>query len=472
MAVLRIRDGTIGIGGAAVMGVSGRTLRIGAGGPSVYNGFLVIAHRGAGALVYPEFGGRYWEDALARGIVQIEVDARLLSDGSIGVMHDATVDRTTSGTGTTATFSGPALKALTVDYETFLSVPAGAYGELSPPLLSDVLAGLDDRACLHIEGKTTGTLAAVVAALQAANIPPQRVILSSFSESETKAAMASGYPVMTDFNAETDLAALWADGFRWLFCTTSQTDETIATAVGMGFRVIPYTAQRRHERDRLKALGCVGLYSDDPAYTGASTRLALRDSWADNRWQAGMLHRPGYARGAMLGSGEFGYLDTNSYASMMLGFLGPIPEDAFTLRFKVRPISVPTANDWFGVFYSDPSMGDFHCTDFTGSGTEQQGNTFLFRSNGTLQTYNRLAGVGTSQGSQAGSAWIKDGSTTYIAEVEITPTTIASRLRDADGTLRNQLVLANAAIQRGGNYLHLMAKGFAGAFRDVELIPA
>ncbi len=59
---------------------------------------LVLAHRG-GLGDYDDNAVGGFADALARGILGAETDVRLSKDGELVIMHDATVDRTTNGTG-------------------------------------------------------------------------------------------------------------------------------------------------------------------------------------------------------------------------------------------------------------------------------------------------------------------------------------------------------------------------------------
>jgi len=59
---------------------------------------LVIAHRGTSARV-PENTTAAFDHAWSLGVDAIEFDLRLTRDGAAVVIHDATVDRTTDGTG-------------------------------------------------------------------------------------------------------------------------------------------------------------------------------------------------------------------------------------------------------------------------------------------------------------------------------------------------------------------------------------
>ena len=61
----------------------------------------VAAHRG-GALLWPENGLTAFRNALALGADYLELDTHLSADGEVLVIHDATLDRTTTGRGPVA----------------------------------------------------------------------------------------------------------------------------------------------------------------------------------------------------------------------------------------------------------------------------------------------------------------------------------------------------------------------------------
>ena len=78
---------------------------------------VIIAHRGANEKVgYPENTMMGFKAAIEQfGADAIEIDVRITSDGYLYLMHDATVDRTTNGTGSGANFTLAELNALVVD---------------------------------------------------------------------------------------------------------------------------------------------------------------------------------------------------------------------------------------------------------------------------------------------------------------------------------------------------------------------
>lgn len=75
---------------------------------------LLAAHRGAPAADEAENCLATFERALARGATFIEVDVRKTRDGALVLLHDATLDRTTTGAGPLAERSLAELKRLTL----------------------------------------------------------------------------------------------------------------------------------------------------------------------------------------------------------------------------------------------------------------------------------------------------------------------------------------------------------------------
>ena len=62
---------------------------------------IITGHRGALGSE-PENTLRSFRRAVADGCDEIELDLRVTADGELVVLHDATVDRTTNGTGAVA----------------------------------------------------------------------------------------------------------------------------------------------------------------------------------------------------------------------------------------------------------------------------------------------------------------------------------------------------------------------------------
>ena len=109
----------------------------------------VIGHRGVAGLE-PENTLRSFERAIALGCDYVECDVRLTADGWLVLMHDATVDRTTNGSGPVAQMAFDGLRRL----------DAGE-GE-RVPTLEEFLDLIRGKVKAHIELKGDGTEDAVL----------------------------------------------------------------------------------------------------------------------------------------------------------------------------------------------------------------------------------------------------------------------------------------------------------------------
>jgi glycerophosphoryl diester phosphodiesterase len=133
---------------------------------------LIGAHRGAMCHA-PENTLAAFEKAIAFGTYRIEFDVRRCQDGPLVVIHDATVDRTTDGTGPVANFTLEALKRLRVGGEAAETIPT----------FQEALQSLKGRARLLVEIKDAGIAEDVVAQIADAGMEDTCTI-ASFLEDE------------------------------------------------------------------------------------------------------------------------------------------------------------------------------------------------------------------------------------------------------------------------------------------------
>jgi glycerophosphoryl diester phosphodiesterase len=119
--------------------------------------FLVIAHRG-GRSLGPENTLYTFQRAVDLGVDVLEMDVHRTKDGQLVVLHDATLDRTTNGTGPVDRYTLPELKKLDAAYhwspDNGKSFPLRGRG-LSIPALSEVLEAFPQMR-LNIEIKDAG----------------------------------------------------------------------------------------------------------------------------------------------------------------------------------------------------------------------------------------------------------------------------------------------------------------------------
>lgn len=145
---------------------------------------VVAAHRGASRYA-PENTVSAFEKAMSMGAKAIELDVHLTSDGQLVVIHDARVERTTSGTGGVAALSAAEVAAL----------DAGSWrspefvGE-RVPTLEQVLLLTSGRARLNIELKAVpgGPVAAKVVESVSQHDATGRAVLMSFDLGSVLAA--------------------------------------------------------------------------------------------------------------------------------------------------------------------------------------------------------------------------------------------------------------------------------------------
>ena len=149
-------------------------------------GLRVGGHRGASAAA-PENTYAAFEGAIAEGAVYTETDIRLTSDGELVLVHDPTLDRTTSGRGPVSAMTLEELRAL----------DAGAWfgrefsGEQIPEL-TEFLRWIEARtpfgAALEVKAKGIGGRVAELARTSPAR---DHLAIYAFDPAEIQAAKAA-----------------------------------------------------------------------------------------------------------------------------------------------------------------------------------------------------------------------------------------------------------------------------------------
>ncbi|MGE0408607.1 MAG: glycerophosphodiester phosphodiesterase family protein [Amphiplicatus sp.] len=140
---------------------------------------LVSAHRGGPAPGYPENAIATFEATLARAPAILEIDVAQSADGVLFLLHDETLDRTTTGTGAAAGLAYAEIKKLR------LKDPEGRVAGAAPPRLDDVLAWAAGRTLLQLDIKRSARYEDVAAAVKAARAEA-RVILVATSVGQAK----------------------------------------------------------------------------------------------------------------------------------------------------------------------------------------------------------------------------------------------------------------------------------------------
>ena len=207
----------------------------------------LCAHRGAGTLA-PENTLTAMRVGHAHGYGMVEIDVKLTADNVAFLLHDATLERTTSGRG----------RADALPWRELTRLDAGGWhsakyaGEMLPTLASiarwarahGVACNIEIKATPGRERETGGAVALDALALwRDAEVPP---LLSSFDEASLVAARVAA-PLLPRALLLDELGGDWADRLRALHCVALDANhealsaEIVKTAHRGGFRVCSYT---------------------------------------------------------------------------------------------------------------------------------------------------------------------------------------------------------------------------------------
>ncbi len=141
---------------------------------------LIVAHRGASGHA-PENTFAAYELALEQKADAIELDVHLTSDGQLAVIHDESLERTTSGSGAIASLTMEQVRAADAGAR-FGSGEFAGRG-LRVPTLPEVLDWLPEGVGLAVEIKARSAVPATVAALAGSRVGRDGLaVMISFDE--------------------------------------------------------------------------------------------------------------------------------------------------------------------------------------------------------------------------------------------------------------------------------------------------
>lgn len=170
---------------------------------------LVSAHRGGPKPGFPENAVETFAETLRLAPAVIETDVATSADGVLFLLHDDTLERTTTGEGDPAAKSWAEIAALRLEDD------AGAATPYAPSRLDDALAWAGNRAILFLDIKRATRFEDVAAAVRAAGaerrvvliarsvgaaarlhrlLPETMISLDLASQSDLNRAVASGVP--------------------------------------------------------------------------------------------------------------------------------------------------------------------------------------------------------------------------------------------------------------------------------------
>lgn len=236
---------------------------------------MIIAHRGAAGLA-PENTLPAIRLALEQRADAIEVDLRQTADGALVAMHDATVDRTTDGTGRVDSFTLAELRRLDAG-----SWFASRFAGTRVPTLAEILDAVPEQTRLILELKDgsavyPGIEESIVSLLEARG--RRNVILKSFNTGVLAAfrRLAPERPRLYVFNAHIPwlhlivddglrIGTAWDQDVQWLqkhsFFITGG---FVRRAQERGYRVVAWHVHDRETMQDMIRLGVDAIETDYP----------------------------------------------------------------------------------------------------------------------------------------------------------------------------------------------------------------
>jgi glycerophosphoryl diester phosphodiesterase len=245
-----------------------------------------IGHRGTGinrrGHLLPENSVPSFVAAMADGADGIELDVELTSDGGLLVMHDDTLDRTTTCSGCVNAYTlADAQECLLLDGD-------GGVTDLHPPTLAEVYAALPAGALVNVELKvysggcvtpTTGAVALAAAAVgEIEALGVEDVTLFSSFDATAAATVKAGsrglYSALLvsvdgtlDWPGTIDLALrLGLDAIHPLFVIAA---EGVGMARARGLQVNVWTVDDPVSMQESIDKGATAIITDEPAVLAA-----------------------------------------------------------------------------------------------------------------------------------------------------------------------------------------------------------
>jgi len=377
---------------------------------------FVIAHRG-GSNIYPENTLEAYKNVVANGIRLIEQDVQMLSDGSLVIMHDSTVDRTTDGTGNVSDFFASAWKNLNVDPATFLSA---AYQNTKAPFMADVFNEFGDSVIYLPETKNGAATQKLVDLIKLYKLE-KNVIVQCFDLASLQPACDAGLWTLA-LGDSVDLVKAKQMGVRYIGCSLAATDAYITDILSKGLKPTVYTVNRRFEWENFKAKGYVGAFSDDPLYTsGFNTHIRKTDPFKFKMFYHGHIDTIG-GRGIFTGANRLSF--TGGASQFVLqGWGSPIQADTYKINFSLTYDTITDATKWGSIALCSP-VDLFADTGNVNS----KAYHILFRASGRIDSYKIKDGTPTVVGSKDTEAVVV-GQTIKI-EVSVSPTQIVITRKD------------------------------------------
>jgi glycerophosphoryl diester phosphodiesterase len=212
----------------------------------------LIAHRG-GQARFPESSMAGYAASAASGF-PLEADLRRLADGTVVVMHDATVDRTTNGAGAVMSMDVADWRRLRIDH-----------GGGVPPTWAELLDRFGGRHLLVAEVKEPAALRPFITSVTDRRLEGS-IVAQTGNLDTARATAAAGIPTMYLSDVVTDFAEVRAAGIRFLGCSRGMPDRAayIRRARAAGLDVAVFTVNDAKTAAAVRAEGAASVFTDNP----------------------------------------------------------------------------------------------------------------------------------------------------------------------------------------------------------------
>lgn len=422
------------------------------------------AHRG-GRHVAPEETMAAFRAAVAAGVDYLDMDARLLGDGTVVIHHDSTVDRMTSSTGRLAQMTAPGYKRL----RTRPDVLAGTvWPGLELPTAAEVLDEFGGRIVMTIEAKDTAVIPPLAAMIHARGLAGS-VLINTNSPT-----------VVADIRAHGALAHLWRDSSQ---CTEADitavatcapdvleidyalTDTRIAeyrTALPATSRLWAHCTPVHADRDRLISLGVTGIVGDDPIHMAGRAPALTQDPFAQQTWWHGAYPGAGSDRGTFEAPDAWGFpTATASWRGVHQQIQVPdaLAAASYTISLEVKLTAAQTNTRWLALYLMPDDLPFVDGRPDPG----RNGWGILMRQRGDLDIYRYTDGQGVKAGEGGQSTAFTFGAWVPVT-VTVTPGTVSAARTD-----NGEPVTTVTDPSHRGRHLWLAASGAAGRFRNITI---
>lgn len=236
-----------------------------------------VGHRGTGPTreghTFPENSISSFLAAMDEGADGIELDVEITQDGQLIVMHDDTLDRTTTCSGCVSERTFDEIRSCQ------LLDGAGNPTDERPPTLAEVYDAIDENALVNVELKvfdtpclteTTGPEQLVPLALEEVTQigAEERTFFSSFDETAAelvKAQRPGYYSALLLFETEAEevekALLLGQDAIHPFFSVSA---DTVEDALGEGLQVNVWTVDTEELMQAQIDKGCTAIITDEP----------------------------------------------------------------------------------------------------------------------------------------------------------------------------------------------------------------